>query len=278
MKKFYFLLSFIVVSISCTSDPSDSVTVDPNLLQRVDFYPGTSYEKRWLFNEDGLLNEITKSDGTVTQTFAYDSNDRLSISIIYNTDGTSNTLTFTYDTDNFVTAINSESLSFNASTSTYTFGDTSSYYTTIIINSDKQLTYTENVWIDYDWDGTPIEITNSQTSVIYSSGNVLSYFPNESCNYFTYDDKINPLKNATQAMWIAFSPSGYLPWNDINCISANNVLTHDYCSEDPESSIFHYTYNSNNLPTEKTEDSYYLGVYESTRVAAKYYYQGDVIP
>ena len=39
-----------------------------------------------------------------------------------------------------------------------------------------------------------------------------------------------------------------------------------------------YTYNSNNLPLIQTKDNYYLGVFENTVTAAKYYYQGDVLP
>ena len=47
---------------------------------------------------------------------------------------------------------------------------------------------------------------------------------------------------------------------------------------DPESEVYQYTYNSNNLPITQTRDNYYNGVYENTISSVKYYYQGDVIP
>ncbi|QBZ96694.1 hypothetical protein [Flavobacterium sangjuense] len=277
MKKFYFLISFVIISISCSSDSSE-VTVNPNLLQRVDFYPGTSMETRWFFNSDGLLYEITKADGTIVQTFTYDSDNRLAGYTVFNADATSSTHTFSYDSDDSVISIDGESLNYDSSLNAYIFGDLTNYYTSITINIDKLLTYTKTVWVDYDWDGTPVEIINSELGIQYSDNNMVSYFPNESCNYFTYDNKTNPLRNATLAICKAFSFSTTMPWPDNNCISANNVLTHDYCSEDPESEVFHYTFNANDLPLTQTRDNYYLGTYENTTTSINYYYQGDALP
>jgi hypothetical protein len=48
--------------------------------------------------------------------------------------------------------------------------------------------------------------------------------------------------------------------------------------EDPESAIFQYEYNSNDLPVKRTYYSYYFKTLEGSRVDALYYYQGDVIP
>lgn len=276
MKKFYFLICFVVVCISCSSD-SSSDSLNPNLLQRVDFFPGTVYETRLLFNTDGLLYQISQADGTIIKSFTYDNQNRLASVTLYNSDPVT-TNTFEYDSNGFVSSINGQPLPYNQTTQSYILGDVNTFYTENKINSDKLLTYTKNVWIDVDEDGNPLEILNSELGIVYSNNNMVSYFPNESCNYFTFDNKINPLRNATIAISIAFSAYTSAPWVDINSISANNIITHSYCTEDPESYVFHYTYNSNNLPITQTRDDYYLGVYESTITSINYYYQGDVLP
>jgi hypothetical protein len=278
MKKFYLLVLSLFALYSCTSDSISPAEPNPNLLQRVDFNPGTAYEKRWIFNTDGLLYEIIKADGTLIQSYAYDNHNRLAASTLFNADGTSSTITFTYDGNDDVTSINGEALNYNSSLNAYIFGDLTDQYTSITLNNDKLLTYTKSVWIDYDWDGTPIETVNSELGIQYSNNNMTAYSRNESCNYFTYDTTTNPLRNATIAICRAFSFSTTYPWPDSNCISANNVTGRSYCSEDPESNLYHYTFNANNLPVVQTSDSYYHGTYESTTTLIKYYYQGDVLP
>lgn len=276
MKKFYFLFSLVVVSISCTPDSSEA-TLDPNLLQRIDFYPGTLYERRWLFNPDGLLNEITKTDGTVVQTFTYDSHNRLISSTKFEDSGISETHTFTYDSSDFVTSVDGVTVNYDSSLGAYYTGVLTDYYRLTKLNSEKLLVDGKSVYVEIDG-GIPYETEWYQMSVSYANYNVVSYSPGDSCNYLTYDDKINPLRNATLAISRAFSFIENSRWVDGQYISANNVLSHDYCSEDPESELFHYTYNANNLPLSQTRDNYYLGTYENTTTSANYYYQGDVLP
>jgi hypothetical protein len=278
MKKLYFLLVSICLLTSCSSDSTSIAETNPNLLQRVDFYPGLTFERRWFFNSDGLLNEITKADGTIVQNFTYDNQNRLINTTLFNADGTSTISTFTYNSNNSVASINDVVLNYNSALDAFIFGDLTTQYNSIKINSNGLLTYAKSVWIDYDFDGTPIEIFNSELGVIYSENNMTAYFPNESCNYFTYDTNTNPLRNATLAICKAYSFSVTLPWLYVNCISVNNVLEHKYCTEDPESELFNYTFNSNNLPVTQTRDNYYQGVYENTTATINYYYQGDVLP
>ena len=59
MKNIFSIL-FIAITLFSCSDDNTSSTVNPNLLQRVDFYPGTTFEERWLFNADGLLYQIKR--------------------------------------------------------------------------------------------------------------------------------------------------------------------------------------------------------------------------
>ena len=51
MKKIIFLFVLAITLFSCSSDDS-SFSVNPNLLQRVAFYPGQPQENRWNFNSD----------------------------------------------------------------------------------------------------------------------------------------------------------------------------------------------------------------------------------
>jgi hypothetical protein len=278
MKKFCLLLITICALSSCTSDSTSNNEPNPNLLQRVDFYPGTPNERRWIFNSDGLLDEITKADGTVIQDFTYDSDDRLTSSTLFNDSGINETHTFTYDNNDFVASVDGVSLNFSPSLNAYYTGDLNQYYEMTEINSEKLLVYSKKALIEEVEVGQFEESVWFKLIVSYTNNNILGFYPGEHCNYLTYDDKTNPLRNATLTICRAFSFVQESRWPSDYCISANNVLTHEYCSEDPESEVFHYTYNANDLPEEQVQDSFYLGTFESTRVSAKYYYQGDVLP
>ena len=67
MKNYCLLLLLITTLFSCTDDTTQQNTVNANLLQRVDFFPGLAIETSWNFNADGLLIETTKADGTILQ-------------------------------------------------------------------------------------------------------------------------------------------------------------------------------------------------------------------
>ncbi|MCF6130927.1 hypothetical protein [Flavobacterium wongokense] len=277
MKKFCLLLISICLLTSCSNDSTTSNEPNPNLLQRVDFYPGTPNEKQWIFNNEGILTEIVKADGTLVQDFIYDNNNRLIGSTVYHDDSTTEGHTFTYDSNDFLTSVDGENIHYDNSLQAYYTGNLNSYYRLTKINSDKLLLEGRTIQVDNDESGFN-ETIWSEMLVYYSGNNVTSYHPNESCNYLTYDSNVNPLRNATLSICRAFSFVQYSNWVDGQFNSTNNVLTHSYCAEDPESSVYHYTYNSNNLPQIQTSDSYYHGVFESTMTSIKYYYQGDLLP
>lgn len=266
----------ICLLTSCSND-SSSNEPNLNLLQRVDFYPGLTFERRWLFNTDGLLNEITKADGTIVQNFIYDSNNRLTSSTLFNDNGFNETHTFTYDNNDFVATVDGEIVNYDSSLGAYYTGDLNQGYRLTKINNEKLLVEGRSVFLDIDETGTN-EIRSAEISVNYLNNNVMNIYPNDSCNSFTYDSNSNPLQNATLAICRAFSYIENSRWVNGQINSANNVLTHNLCPEDPESEVFQYTYNSNNLPITQTRDNYYQGVYENTISSAKYYYQGELIP
>jgi hypothetical protein len=278
MKNCCFIFIAFFTLLSCSNDTSDQATIDTNLLQRIDFYPGLAFERRWIFNTDGLLKEITKSDGTLMQDFTYDNNNRLINSTIFNDNSFNQTYTFTYDNTNFVNSVNGETVNYNAGLDSYYVGNLSQNYRQTKINSEKLLVYGKTSYQDFDENGNPFETIWNEITVTYSNNNLMSYYPNESCNYFTYDSQTNPLRNATLPICRAFSFIENSRWVDGLYFSPNNPRSQEYCSEDPESEAYNYTYNTNNLPLIQTRDNYYLGVFENTITSAKYYYQGDVIP
>lgn len=278
MKKLYFLLISICLLTSC-SDDSSTNDPNPNFLQRVDFYPNLTFERRWLFNTNGLLNKITKADGTIVQNFTYDSNNRLISSTLFNDNGINETHTFTYDNNDFVTSVDGVVVNYDSTINAYYTGDLNQGYRLTKINNEKLLVEGKTAYTDYDVDVGYYEVILDNIFVNYSNNNNVLYIsPNESCSSFTYDSNSNPLRNATLAICKAFSYIENSRWVNGQNNSTNNPLTQNYCSEDPESEVYHYSYNSNNLPITQTRDDYYNGVYENTISSAKYYYQGEVIP
>jgi|SRR6218665_676982 len=276
MKKFYFLLIAICTLSSCNDSDSDPANdTNSNLLQRVDFHPGEASERRWHFNADGLVYQITKADGTVVQSFTYDNQNRLISTTINST--ISETHTFTYDHNDFVTSVDGNPVHFNPSQNAYYTGNLNTIYRLTKINTEKLVFEGKTVNIENDVSG----ITQTEWLEIhvgYTNNNITGFSPDERCHSYTYDTKINPLRKATLAICRAFSFIGGSSWVNGHYNSANNPITERYCSEDPESGLMHYTYNTDNLPISQTYDHYYLGVYENSRTSINYYYQGDVLP
>ena len=277
MKKFCLLLISIFVLASCSDDSNSNAEPDLVLLQRVDFFPNTPYEKRWLFNGDGLLEKITSSSGVILQDFVYDSQNRLIRSNLYNGNNLTSTHTFTYDSNDFVTSVNGEIVNFDSTLNAYYVGVLDQYYRFTKLNSEKLLIEGKTVLIKTDETGT-YETSWFDVRASYTNNNLTSFSPGESCRYLTHDTNMNPLKNATLAICRAFSFVEDSRWINSQFISLNNVLSNRYCAEDPESELFQYTYNSSNLPITQTTDDYYQGVYENSRTTINYYYEGDVLP
>lgn len=279
MKKLCFFLFSVFAILSCSNDTTDQNPDNTNLLQRVDFHPGLTIERRWNFNTDGLLSSITKADGTVVQSFTYDANNRLISSTIFNEVGANQTYTFTYNNNDFVTSVNGQALTYDLGLDGYYIGDLSQNYRLTQINSEKLIVYGKTAYSDFDENGNPYEVIWDEIFVNYTpNNNLVSFSPNDSCNTMTYDNATNPLRSATLAICRAFSFVENSPWINGHYNSVNNPLSHNYCSEDPESEVFNYTYNTDQLPVTMTRDNYYLGVYENTTTFAKFYYQGDILP
>ena len=118
MKKNIFLFVLTITLFSCSSDDSSS-SVNPNLLQRVDFYPGQPQENRWNFNSAGLLTSITDANSDLIETFVYDSNNNVVQDIKYSAGSPTENYLITYDSSNKITNINSRSYNYSASDNRY---------------------------------------------------------------------------------------------------------------------------------------------------------------
>lgn len=266
-----------MICISCSTDSTDeNTTVNPKLLQRVDFLPGNPNVKHWLFNAKGLLTEIRNIDNVLVESFAYDGNNNMIQNIMY-VNGTPNvTFNVGYNLNNFMTHINGSPLNYNASEHKYYYTEGYSTFE-CFINSD--FLFKESHYI---YDDTIDQYYTNEYCGHDANGNMTGYTSSSTFggpnSFYTHNDKINPLRSATISIMRAKS------WCDSKFLatslsSVNNIAGMHYFSEDPESYLYHYDYNSYDLPTQQYCDHYYSGVYENTNVTVKYYYyQGDVLP
>jgi hypothetical protein len=307
MKNIFSLLILLLSIISCSAPEEETQQIpagnnlrpkpeiganDPNKLSRVIFYPGTNYEEQFFFYQNGLLRKITKHDGTLIQDFIYDANKNLTLSHKISTWATY-TLTFTYDSSNYITSVNLKPVTYNAASNKYI------------------LQYEPNLPVDpecpecYDYvDRTEIDLSTERLAIneftyylssdgnyshhgifaAYSSNNNLGYITNwndPSGSSYSYDNHINPLKAAMLPLCRAMAVTGG-SWTERymrgEFNSANNVVFNGYESADPETDEFVIEYNSNGRPKNTIHNGYYFGVLEYTGLYAKYYYQGETIP
>ena len=277
MKKIIFLFILTITLFSCSSDDSSS-TSNPNLLQRVDFYPGTTFETRWKFNDDGLLTSITDANSNLIETFVYDSNSNVIQDTKYSSGSPTDNYLITYDSSNKITDINGKHYNYSASDNRY-------YYTagnetfSCELNAEGLATHYSD-FFDFPDEGDDLE---TDFFFQYENGNMLSMsaygtsFGDLIQVNFNYGTVTNPLKNAALPV---FRIKSLLDPNFFNTgICSNNVKeTQTYAPGDPESHSFGILFYPSNKIELLTQEDFYIGVYESSLANSYYYYQGDVIP
>ncbi len=276
MKKIIFLFVLATTVLSCSSDDSSSNT-NSNLLQRVDFYPGTSFEKRWLFNSDGLLTDITKADGTPLEKFTYDTDNNVVQYTKYENGSATENYLISYDSSNKITDINGKHYNYSASENRY-------YYTignesfSCDLNTDGIATHYLD-FFDYPNEGDDIL---TEFSFQYENGNLLSMSGLENTLSdvevnFNYSNVINPLKFATLPVLKIKSILEPIFFN--SGISSNHTKEYEsYALGDPESHSFGILINPSNKIELLSQENYSNGVLESILTNSHYYYQGDVLP
>jgi hypothetical protein len=276
MRKIITLFVIATTLFSCSSDDSTS-TINPNLIQRVDFYPGTSFEKRWLFNSDGLLTDITKADGTLLEKFIYDTDNNVVQYTKYEDGSATENYLITYNSSNKITDINGKLYNFSASENRY-------YYTignesfSCELNAEGIATH-YIYFIDFPDEGDDIQ---TEFSFQYENGNLTSMtgFGNNMSDIeinFNYGLVINPLKIATLPV---LKIKSILDPHFFNAgISSNNIKEYQsYAVGDPETHSFGMLFYPTNKIELITQENFSNGVIESTITNSYYYYQGDVLP
>ena len=278
MKNIFCLFVIIIAFSSCNNDDSSNLTqANPNLLQRVDFYSGTSFEKRWYFNSDGFLAEIKDANGMLLEKFVYNSNNQVIQNIIYENGTVSQTLNISYSSANVVSQING---------TTYNFSTTETKY----YNSDG-IFYNYNCFLNSEFLLTESSITNDDPDNYYEflyysnyqGNNMFTYSSHDTNSFqdiFTFYDfgtSINPLKQALLPVFKVKSITDPRFYYD-SLSSTNNIISQGYLNIDPEYHTYEYTFNSNNLPIVQTRNDYYLDVFENSLESKHYYYQGELIP
>lgn len=282
MKKI-FTLGIVFMFFSCNSDDAVSTETpailqpDPTKLQKVVFFPETTYQKELDFYENGLVKEIRTSSENAVQTFVYDSNNNLTNTTITATGRAPISVNFTYDTQNRITSINGNSIHYDAVRNAYVTENIGGEFTEYYLNSIGLFNHEVNHYRDEDiiqqYGANANQTGNNTTSL----SNDFEWFSN-----FSHDNKTNPLK---AAFLPACKASGLIYFGDVwkkllhsEYNSANNVVSVGYSIEDPETAQITYTYNSLNLPVTAIMEDFYHGQSEGTRVYIKYYYQGEQIP
>lgn len=284
MKK---LRAFLIAPFlfACSSDdvPVNLADTDPTLLQKVIFNPGQPFERHWNFYGNGLLKEIKQADGTVIQSFSYDSNHNLIATAGH---------TFTYDGNNIITSVDGYPVSYDAIGGKYIFdyeipvGEDPydfPHRTEITVNPDflllsKKVFFTQSTGEEFFYEAE---------KTLYENGNLVSAWHTDfdTEQHYEFDNKSNPLKQAllpicrAMALVDGMSIYGNDPWINGMYSSNNNVSQLEYASEDPESAFFIYEYNGINLPVSQTQFPVYNSEPDGPAfVAVRFYYQGEIVP
>ena len=276
MKNLILLLILTTTLFSCSSDSVDSTT-NQDVLQRVDFYPGTSFERRWNFNNDGLLTTITDVNGVLIEKFVYDSDNNVIQDIKYSSGSPTENYLITYNSSNKITNINSRSYNYSASENRYYYTVGNEIFSCELNGDGIVMHYLD--FFDFPDAGDDVQ---TEFNFQYENGNLsnISGFGSNMSDViinFTYGNSVNPLKNATLPV---FRIKSLIDPNFFNTgISSNNVKeTKTYAPGDPESSIYGTLIYPSNKIELLTDQSYSGSVLESSLTDSYYYYQGDVIP
>lgn len=134
MHKILTLFVLATTLFSCSSDDSNAPVA--TVIEKVVFYKNSANEKHWNI-ENGLLTTITNADGTISEEFTYDAQNRVIRDVKYTNGIASETNTIDYNADNTIKTINSLPYTFNATTQTYDYTYGSNFTISCQVNSDK---------------------------------------------------------------------------------------------------------------------------------------------
>jgi YD repeat-containing protein len=273
MKNLLLLLVAVVSLSSCSNDESSNSITNSTLLQRVDFFPNTSNERRWNFNQSGFLTSITKADGTLVERYVYDSNGNV-IELITNENGNEASFVIQYDSNGIISKINTTDYSFNSNTRTYSYTNGDEYFsctinddglfTNLIIgNSSAQNTFENNYQATYQ-NGNITNFSNNGTTVETLS----KTFQNSTVK--------NPMLNGIKAVLKVKSlldPTFFADGVSSKMIAENVALNNQ--NKHIEAGLL---INRNDNVESVTWQYFEGNTYVSAQTFAQFYYQGDVLP
>jgi len=285
MKKLYFtaviMMALLVPQLSNGQN-------DPTKLARV-----VSTYQIFNFYDNGLIKEIKRLDGTLEQSFVYDTNNNLTQRDYY-INGTANSNTYGYDSNNRLNLIGDIPLVYNIDHNSLTYY--SPRYHDVPTPDDEDDFLTSIEW-RLNNDGCPISRTDRLRSYLYNDWESYTYgceFTAGNLNAMYVDDGDrrtlwehvlvqNPLKTAFQYVCRAtplFASVNGLAGSFLSADFYSTFLVSNqrYYDEDPESDEFYYELNAIGLPVKQYRRFYYFGQYEMTRLEATFYYQGDALP
>jgi hypothetical protein len=276
MKKIIFLFVLAATLFSCSSDDSKPVG-NSNLLKRVDFYPNKPNETRWNFNISGLLDNITKPDGTLVEKFVYDSNNNVIRDTKYNNGSIVADYVVTYDSANIITTINGQAYNYIYSAAGFRY-----FYSNATENFNCEIN-NEMLLTEYTFSNTVSP--EKKYEAVYNNSNMISF---QRTNNGTVDlvrnysfgpdtGNGNPLRNACLGVMKLKSLTEPEFFMD-GIFSKSVVLTLSFGAENS----IHYNYglltNATNHLSQHDIEVFDGDTFVEYINYSKYYYQGDDLP
>lgn len=275
MKKVIFLFALTAILFSCNSDDNSAIG-NPNLLKRVDFYPNKPNEVRWNFNISGLLDNITKPDGTLVEKFVYDSNNNVIKDTKYNNGSIVADYVVTYNSANIITSINGVAYDYVYSAAGFRYSFTTATENfSCEINNDMLLT-------NYRYNISGVE---KKYDAIYSNNNMTSFQRTNNAtvdlvrNYSFGPDagNGNPLRTACLGVMKLKSLTEPEFFMD-GIFSKSVVLSSNFGAGNSIRYNYGLLTNSHNHLSQHDIEVFDGDTFVEYINYSKYYYQGDTLP
>lgn len=278
MKQLFTVFILTITLFSCSSD-DQSDAVNPDLLQRVVFFPGKSNETQWNFNAKGLLYEIRNANGDLLENFTYDSSNQVIKDTKHTDDGVI-TYDITYNPNHSINTINGKTYHYDAVNKHYYYEAGTTYFSCFVNNDGFLLNYTLG-------DSNPEHTFETNFDMNYENGNMVSYLKSDDhettdLRIFGYDnisfnDNGNPLKMAT--LPVLKIKSLIDPDFFREGISSDTpVQSLSFGSENPMSYNYGMLVYPNNHIEQQDIEVFDEEHFVETFTYAKYFYQGQTIP
>ena len=276
MKKIISLFVLAITLFSCSSDDNSSVG-NSSLLKRVDFYPNKPNESRWNFNNSGLLDNITKPDGTLVEKFVYDSNNNVIKDTKYNNGSIVADYIVTYDSANIITSINGVAYDYvySAAGFRYSYSNATENFSCEINNEMLLTEYTYSNTVSPEKKYKAVYSNNNMISFQRTNNGTVDLVRNYSFGSDTGNG--NPLRNACLGVMKLKSLTEPEFFMD-GIFSKSVVLALSFGA----GNSIHYNYglltNSANYLSQHDIEVFDGDTFVEYINYSKYYYQGDDLP